>query len=725
LRRIAIIAAALFATAISAFGQAVPALADAFGLQTAPRVATNGDAAFVIWSDPRNGVNTRIYGSPLDAAGKLTKPEGILIGRDPRLSVSETPVALLPLGNGFVAIWSEPGAAGAVRARRITTAGAFVDAEPVSLVGSGSFIGVHAVGAASNGSSIALLTIEGAYVFDATLNYGAFVPQTQLATIALTASIGSDGTDYLVAGRDAAGRVVAARFTAGGTLLNQSMIDSGAPAPDVARVVWTGTDYAVVTRAQTIRVYRVDAGGVPIAPPLDVVTLSSTFVDVDAAANGSGAFVVVYGDGGNLFAVFVSGNNTITETQSISISLASESAPSVAFDGTKYLAAWQIAQNGAGGIDAASFAPGQPRAEPVSSEQTRSLRVQRRAAGAKSGSRWLVWEEEDGRALPQIMIGAEGSASRALAPSANPQTAPAIAENNNGGALVTWFELRAGLTLVGARIDAAGQLLDTPFVIGTAALASAAPASAAVVHVDDRYLVAFSDTSRVLRIARITDAGALLDPGGRTVIAPRAIDQQILPRFAVARGTLFMIWQNGFPGICDPSGPCAYSPFLGAIRVSRDGVALDAAPQTIAAGSGNFDAASNGDRILIAWDTGFGVMARFLTTDSLGATFTIADNRAFSPAVTSDGSTFTVAWLQPAANSFAFADVLAARVSVDGSLQLFSVDEDHDAQAPFAYTLVGGRQVIGWQRLTENVPRFAFKVLAAPELPLRRRTAKK
>jgi hypothetical protein len=720
LRRIAIIAAALFATAVSAFGQTAPALADAFGLQTNPRVATNGDAAFVIWSDPRNGVNTRIYGSPLDASGKLTRPEGILIGRDPRLAISETPVALLPLGAGFAAVWSEPGTTGAVRARRITTAGAFVDAEAVSLIGSCCFIGVHAVGAASNGSSIALLTIEGAYVFDSTLKYGAFVPQTQLATIALTASIGSDGTDYLVAGRDAAGRVVAARFTAGGTLVSQAVIDGGMPALDVARVVWTGTDYAVVTRAQTIRAYRVDAGGLPIAPPVNVVTLSSTFVEVDAAANGSGGFVVVYGDGGNLFAAFVSSNNTITETQSISISLASESAPSVAFDGMQYFAAWQIAQNGAGGIDAASFAPGQPRREPVSSEQTRSLRVQRRAAGSKSGARWLVWEEEDGRALPQIMIGAEGGASRALAPSANPQTAPAIAENGNGGALVTWFELRAGLTLVGARIDAAGQLLDAPFVIGNAILASAA-----VVHVDDRYLVAFSDTSRVMRIARVTDAGALLDPSGRPVIAPpRVFDQQILPRFAVARGTVFLIWQTGFAGSCDPAA-CANGPFIAAIQVSRDGVAL-ASPQVIAADTfGSFDAASNGDRVLVAWDTGFGVMARFLTTDSLGAAFPIASERAFSPAVTSDGSTFTVAWLQPAANSFAFADVLAARVSVAGSLEVFSVDEEHDAQAPFAYTLVGGRQVIGWQRLTENVPRFAFKVLPAPNVPPRRRTARK
>jgi hypothetical protein len=721
LRRIAIIAVALFATAVSAFAQTVPALADAFGLQTAPRVATNGDAAFVIWSDPRNGVNTRIYGSPLDAAGKLTRPEGILIGRDPRLGISETPVALVRLGDGFAAMWSEPGTAGAVRARRITTAGAFVDAEPVSLVRSGSFIGVYAVGAASNGSSIAVLTIEGAYVFDATLKYGAFVPQAQLATIPLTASIGSDGTAYLVAGRDAAGRVVAARFTADGTLVNQALIDGGAPALDVARVVWTGTDYAVVTRAQTIRAYRVDAGGNPIAPPLNVVTLSSSFVEVDAAANGAGGFVVVYGDRGNLFGTFVSASNVITESQSISISAASESAPSVAFDGMRYLAAWQVAQNGAGGIDAASFAPGQPHTEPVSSEQTRSLRVQRRAAGAKSGARWLVWEEEDGRALPQIMIGAEGSASRALAPSANPQTAPAIAENGNGGALVTWFELRAGLTLVGARIDITGQLLDAPFVIGTAALASSA-----VVHVDDRYLVAFSDTSRVLRIARLTDGGALLDPGGRPVVAPpRVFDQQILPRFAVARGTVFLIWQTGFAGSCDP-GACANGPFIGAIQVSRDGVALAGSPQVIAADTfGSFDAASNGDRVLVAWDTGFAVMARFLTTDSLGAAFTIAGNRAFSPAVTSDGIAFTVAFLQPAGDAFVFADVLAARVSVDGSVQLFSVDEEHDAQSPFAYTLVGGRQVIGWQRLTDNVPRFAFKVLAAPNVPPRRRTAKK
>jgi hypothetical protein len=705
-------AAALFA-ALAAAAQTTSPFPQAVGIQTRPAVASAGGASLVIWTDPRNGQTTRIFGSPLDASAKLTVPDGVLAGRDVRLLLSESTLALLPLGPRFVAVWTD--SAVAVRARRLEADGTPVDRDPVSLVSSGA--GIQAVGAASNGTSIALLTIDGVYVFDSSLQFGAFIPLQQLTILPFSASMASDGTDFVIAGRDGTNRLVAARFTAAGSVKGVTVIDPTPVAADVGRLVWTGTDYAAVMRSQTIRAYRLDANGARTAGPFDVVTLSSTFVDLDAASDGSGGFVVIYNERANLFVAYVSGV-AVAQTQPVAVSLASQSKPSVSFDGAHYVAAWEVLQNGAGGIDAAAFSLAEPRTEPVSSEQTRAPAAQRRPAAAKWQAALVAWEEEDGSGVPRIMIRASGSNPAVLSPSALPQLAPKIDESTAGGALVAWVERGGTLTLMAARVDSAGNRTGAPFAIATAGSAE----DHAVLHIDGQYLVAFTDPAGRMRVARVTDGGSLLDPDGRVVL-PRVLPQsEAHPVFTVIHGTIFLIWKGNSP--CDPP-VCPAADYIGGVRLDRDGNSLD--PASLFVGLGiRPEAASDGERMLVVWQRDTSVYGRVLSLDGQTDPFYIAQAGS-SPSVTFDGAAFLATWQQvPVADQlFAFDDILAARVGQDGSVQTLTVDQQHDALAPLAFTALGVHPTIVWPRLDDDVPRLFFEQFEGHVPPARRRSARK
>lgn len=716
MRRVAIIATVLFATALQSAAQTT--LAPAVGIQNHALVATNDGSSFVIWSDARNRTNTRVYGSPLDETGKLTIPEGILLGRDPRLASSESPLALLPLGSGFLAIWLQD--ATSVRARRIAPDGTFADAEPATLVS--SRLGVNAFDAATNGTVVALLTLDGIFLFDSTLQFAAFIPPAQINILPLTAAVASDGTDFLIAGRDNTGRLVAQRFTAGGAIGPVAVIDPSTNSADLDRLIWSGTDYVALARSQTVRAYRLDRDGAPIAPPIDIVALFSSFVDVDAAGKGNGDFVVVYNDRANLFAAFVSGG-VVTETQPLSVSLASESAPSIVWDGTHYIAAWQVSTTTGGGIDAAALAPGSPRSEPVSVEQTRSLPLQRHVAATKSNATLVAWEEEDGSGIPRIVVSPAGGTPSVVSVSDAAQTNPAIAETPSGNALVAWIEARSNAFVIMAqRVDAAGHAVGSVITIG-----SAANDRPAVTHVDDRYLVAFSDPGNIMRIARVTDSGSLLDPGGRIVLATRNNDAQTRPVFTTLQNVIFLLWVQ--TARCEPLG-CA--PFIGGVKVDRDGNSLDSASLFLGTG-GAFavspDAASNAQRMLVVWATDGGIRGRFVVLDEPSDPFVIAEGSNLAePTVTTDGNDFLVAWRQaPDPEQWAFFDVGAARVRADKSVERLISDEQHDALGPYAFTLAGSRAVIAWPKLTDNVPRLTYEIFPSKETPppRKRRTVRK
>jgi hypothetical protein len=710
------------ALACAAFPAAAQSLPAAVSVQTKPSIASAGGGSFAVWQDLRSGGKySRVYGSPVGADGRLSRPEGMLLGSAAPLLIDEIPIAVLPLGGRYVVIWNEQG--NAVRARRVEADGTPADPVPATLLGSRS--GITAMAAASNGTTIAVLTGSGVFLYDSSLQFVGVVTATSLPAIPLTASMASDGSDFVIAGRDKQGNLATTRFTAGGDIRNSSTAPFGGF--DVARLLWTGSDYAAISRSQTIIAQRLDQTGVAFGPQIVITMLPSTFVEVDAAGDGNGGFAAIYNEQANLFAAFVpAGANSVQERQAVSISLSNESMPALAYDGAQYVAAWQVAMPGiarAVGIDSAAFAPGMPRAEPVSSEETVSLPWQLRPAASKSRARLVAWEEEDGSGIPRVMINAENGEPSAVYPSTLPQTAPAIDETDSGNALVVWFEPRADGNLLALRVDPNGHRLGEPVVVGTA---SSFPQKAAVLHVAGRYLVAFADTSARMRVARITDDGTLLDPGGRVVLQPRNQVSQLAPVFTTAAGVIFLLWQNG-DGVLSPSS-------VGGVKLDAGGNSLDSASLFLDGGNEATrpDAASAGERFLVVWETGGGISGRVLGLDRQTPPFVIAPPSfgiaTSAPSVTFDGAAFLVAWQETPLTDppSAFGDIHAARVNLAGSVEnLPVVASGGDAELPFAFTFAGSRPAIIYRRLADNVPRLTLQPFEGHPPPPRRRAARK
>lgn len=128
----------IYATAFTTSGTVVTpagvAVSTATGDQTLPDVAAGGGVALAVWMD-RQGGTFDIYGAILSGGALQAGPFVISAAA----SDQDTPaVAFDPNSGNFVVVWSDkrgPGTGGDIRAARVTTAGAVLDANSVLISG--------------------------------------------------------------------------------------------------------------------------------------------------------------------------------------------------------------------------------------------------------------------------------------------------------------------------------------------------------------------------------------------------------------------------------------------------------------------------------------------------------------------------------------------------------------------------------------------------------------
>lgn len=305
-------------------------------------------------------------------------------------------------------------------------------------------------------------------------------------------SMATDGSSYLVVWQDARSDspfdIWAARVTGSGTVLDpagfQIASASIQPYPEVA---WDGSNYLVVwqdDRAQTgadIYASRISPAGVVIDPtgiavctePMDQVLPSLDF-------DGS-RYLVAWEDrrtgAADIYASFVETTGAVVSPTGFTVSIASsdQGAPAVEWTGTQFLVIWQDRRAGT------------------------SLDIY--AARVTSAGAVL-----DGNGF-------------AVSTAAGDQSSPSVDCSAPGNCLAAWRDGRSGMNfdIYGARIDASAGILDPAGIaISTAPNAQRSPA---VAWDGTDYMVAWQDFRAPggggsIIAARVTTGGTVLDAQG-------------------------------------------------------------------------------------------------------------------------------------------------------------------------------------------------------------------
>jgi len=284
------------------------AISNANGAQRKPVIASNGTDYLVAWEDNRSGLGwslADVYATRVSAAGSVVDAAGVAVctaaGSQDMLAIASDGSDYLLAWRDYRGIANNPN----IFIGRVTNGGAALDADGVLFAPTSSYF-YPVVSLASNGSSYLIAADD--YVRRLTTTG---VPDTAPANISFargahSASVASNGTDYLVAwATDYNGPpLYATRVSGAGTVVDTAAIQlpatTNAEGPSVASdgasyvVAWQNDVYN--TSPVDILAARVGANGaVWDVTPLPIATSSSRETNPAVAYNAtSDSFAIAY-----------------------------------------------------------------------------------------------------------------------------------------------------------------------------------------------------------------------------------------------------------------------------------------------------------------------------------------------------------------------------------------------------------------------------------------------
>ncbi|MDQ3033427.1 MAG: hypothetical protein M3Y87_13495, partial [Myxococcota bacterium] len=555
------------------------------GSQQEPSIAFDGSDYFVAWYDRRSGSTAEIVGTRVSAAGLVLDPQGIVVS-----STGGGYPSVVFDGTDYLVVW----ASGQVYGQRISTAGALVGARiTIASNGSGASA-VHSAGTTfvafyrySAGTYLfELARLSGITVLDPTpillasrSSTGTYPPRAAFgggtllvtwgeyngsdydlyavrasaagvvldgAPIAVATGTGtqfqpwpaSDGTNFLVAYYD--GGVVRVRTVASATGALGAAVQVGLGSD--ASVAYVVDHYRIVwVSGNSLRGNRVTPAGVVLDPSTGTTLAVITGQNIWGArviAAGAGAYLGWTSQpssdssgGSDVHGSRLTAAGVVTDAPGVRLSTWSngQRSPALASNGTDFLAVWQDDRDGVNAIYGVriSGATGMPLDAPALLISAGG-RSERFPAVAWNGTHWLVvwWDARSGAAIYGARVSAAGAlidpTGLALVGS------PAGIDGNyidvasdGAGWLVVWRDYRASTnTIYGMRVSAAGAPLDVAggFAIGTGANFRYYPR---VAYGLGQYIVAWLDyrsgSNYDLYASRVSSAGAVLDPAGIAV----------------------------------------------------------------------------------------------------------------------------------------------------------------------------------------------------------------
>ena len=536
------------------------AVANAGGDQLTPAVAWDGTNALVTWVDSRNG-SPDVYAARVNA-GVLLDGAGIPVA----VSVgAQTQPAVTYAGGNFVVAWKdERGANPDVYAARVTSTGITLDQVGIAL----------GLGAGEQSAP----------------------------------AIAASGGNAVVAWRDlAAGTIRGARLNGAGNVIEVTppTLATGTGTPSLAfsstnaLLAWDdGSGLADVVRARRITPSLMGVDAAPF-----VVSRAANTQRRPAIAWGDTGALAVWADfrGGTDFDVYgarLSRTGAVLDAAGIAIATGAgaQDGPDVAWDGTRFLVAWEDAAAGASDIRAARVS----------------------AAGA-----------------------VEDAAGFTVSSAMGTQRAPAVGFNGTDF-VVAWTDFRGGATsdVYAARVTGSGTVRDaTGLAVSTAAGSQSAPD---VARDGTDVVVVWTDTrsgTPDVYAARVTSAGAVTDATG--FVVSDATGAQTSPRVAAVGSGVLVTW-------CDERGG-AGSNAVYAARVAG-GAVQDMSGLVVNAGGTSCEVAVgyDGTDALVAWAAGTAssradvsaarVNAAGMTLDPTGLALTTGGVGARTPGVACDGT---------------------------------------------------------------------------------------
>jgi hypothetical protein len=402
-------------------------------------------------------------------------------------------------------------------------------------------------------------------------------------------------------------------------------------------------------------------------------------------------YLVVWVDGG-ICGERVSPTGALLDTTWFTITAqGDEDNPAVAFDGADYLVVWEdVRSEEFVDVYGARVSPSGTVLDPLGIPISTDTNNQFSPSLASDGTNCLVaWEDnrvgDDVYGARVTQSGAVLDPSGiAISTAAGDQRTPVVTFGG-GNYFVVWEDAHVEDDIYGARVSPAGAVLDpSGIVVSTAAGGRDVPVAA---FDGTNYFVAWEDSRSGgydIYCARVSQGGALLDPSGIAVAT--AANSQYNPMVVFLGTSCFVAWE-------DSSNDSSWD--IRGARVSPAGAVLDPsgiAVSTAANGQATPAAAFDGTNCFVVWEDdrivayhgdiyGARVSRAGTLLDPSGIVIAAGPINQYSPAVAFDGTNYLVVWTDDRLWS---QDIYGCRVSPTGALL--------DPSAILVATAAGWRQ---------------------------------
>jgi len=489
--------------------------------QQLPSVAFDGTNCLVVWHDFRSGGACDVYGARINRAGTVLDTNGIAISTAPGYQYCPS-VAFD--GTNYLAVWDNDSAHN-IHGTRITPAGVVLDSNGFAI--SARIDCEESYPAAVFGETTYCVVWQG-FCADLSNIYGTRVSPsgTVLDTAGITvstisywqmnASVGFDGTNYLVVWQDSrdwsASRydIYGARVSRSGTVLDPTgtpistaVGPQGSPAVSAGNinylVVWTdcrNSSYDDIYGARVSQAGLVlDPEGIPISTAADWQLAPAVSFD---GTNFLAVWQDRRGEHWDIYGTRVSQAGIVLDPEGIPISTAAgcQEFPAISFDGTNFLVVWTDGRSSEYDIYGARVSQTGTVLDPAGIPISTARGYQWYPAVSFDGTNYFaVWE--DWRSYSCIYGARVSQAGTVFDPegipistAAHAQYYPAVSFDGTSY-LAVWQDYRSGSTtdIYGAKVSLSGAVVDS-FPVSLQAGDQTAPAL--VLGTGNQVFVAYS-----------------------------------------------------------------------------------------------------------------------------------------------------------------------------------------------------------------------------------------
>ena len=560
-------------------------------------VGYDGANFLVAWTDERSGGHD-IYGTRVSPAGAVLDPSGIAISAGAQDQIN--PAIVSAGSNAFVAwsderssefeIWGTPVGQDGVLANptglRLSPAGENAGDADLAFDGTNFLL--------TWTTSVSFVTdIHGARITPTgvVLDAAGFVISSA-ASDQRDAEVAFDGTNFLVAWEDERGLgldIYGARVSTTGVLLDPSGLPLAVTTEDEMEPIvgastgeffvgWTG--HLEFDGNRDIHGVRVAGAGTLNGSSFIVSRAAAEQIEVDVAFDGTN-YLVVWEQGTpfdvDIYAARVAPDGTKLDGPGFVVSGAPlwQASPSVAFNGTNYLVAWEDQRAGTGentwDIYGSRVSPSGTVLDPAGVAISTATKNQATPSVAFDGTNFVVaWADERGSSwdIYQTRVNSAGTVLSATGVALSTASGAEFNPEITRGAtnmLVAWEN--DGTSNISARLmNLTGGVVGSTITVSSAVDDQERPT---VAFDGSGYLVAWHDYRSSqgpdIYAARVNGSGALVDSATTGIAIATGLADELRPSAAYVAPNFVVAWRDGYPGN------------ISAARVSTAGVVMDKA----------------------------------------------------------------------------------------------------------------------------------------------------